>query len=192
MGQEIKIGVNANTTGVADQIKQVDGATKGLAGSIDAVAKATKAAADGMRQMEALSQRLKGIQSILSKEFGKPIGEADAREFLRNYERIRSTSGIGTRSTRGFDSFENWYQGHATIFRRQADAERARRYVMAVGMQNTGYARENGVPAFPQRQPGEQPPREPVEEPTNFGSSVRRAQSSAMGFGSGFLALAGI
>jgi hypothetical protein len=43
---EVKIDVTANTTGAAQQVKQVDQATTGLAKSMDQVAKMSRAAAE--------------------------------------------------------------------------------------------------------------------------------------------------
>jgi hypothetical protein len=186
MSQEVKIGVNASTGGAVNQLNEVEKATQGVADAAANVGKATKAAADGMRQMESIAQRLKHVQEILSREFGRQVDPADATVFLHNFDRMRSRGGFGAQRMRAFDSFENWYSGHGSTFRRPGDADRHRRYVMGVGMQNTQYAQENGVPAFPPSPGGNRPERSP------FNNAVQRAGNSAMSFGKGMLAIAGI
>ncbi len=189
MSQEVKIGVQAQTDQAAGQIRKVEEATDALGGAIDHVAKASQAAADGMRQMEAIAQRLKNVQGVLSKELGKPIDAADAALFLSNFENMRQGRGIGSQKTRAFGSFEDWYAGNSTMFRRRADAERHRRYVMAVGMQRTDYARQYGIPAFSGDQEGAPPP---PQAPSFAENTAQRAGGMAMGFGKSMLALAGL
>jgi hypothetical protein len=182
VSQDVKIGVSANTTGAANQLKDIERATDGVADAALNVAKATKAAADGMRQMEAIAQRLKHVQSILSGQLGKPVDAADAALFLHNFERMRNGRGIGSQRIRAFDTFESWYGGHSSTFKKAADADRHRRYVLGVGMQNTGFARSNGIPAFPAPHQPESP----------FTNPAKRVGSSVMSFGKGMLAIAGI
>jgi hypothetical protein len=182
VSQEVKIGVSANTSGAANQLKDIERATDGVADAAENVAKATKAAAAGMSQMEAIAQRLKHVQSILSGQLGKPVDSADATLFLHNFERMRNGRGIGSQRIRAFDTFESWYGGHSSTFKKAADADRHRRYVFGVGMQNTGFARSNGIPAFPAPHQPESP----------FANPAKRAGSSVMSFGKGMLAIAGI
>jgi hypothetical protein len=67
MSQEVKIDVSANTTGAAQQVKQVDQATASLAKSMDNLAKTSKAATDQVARLEAVQRRLRNVQGILSK-----------------------------------------------------------------------------------------------------------------------------
>ncbi len=108
--------------------------------------------------------------------------------FLANFENMRQGRGIGSQKTRAFGSFEDWYAGNSTMFRRRADAERHRRYVMAVGMQRTGYAREYGIPAFG---PDENAPPPPAA-PDFVQNTAQRAGGMAFGFGKSMLAMAGL
>lgn len=213
MAQEVKIGVSANAGAAASGIQKIDEAAAGVADSfddakdsatglgkaIDGVGLGTDRAADeAERYADALerarraAESLKQTQSILSRDLGIPISEADARAFSQNFERMRTGRGLGSQRLKAFDSFENWYLGHRTSFRRTEDADRHRRYVMSVGMQGTSYARENGAP--PPMPPGGPtlPPAPGGGRGAGFETGVKRAHSMAMSFGKSMLALAGI
>jgi hypothetical protein len=140
MGQEVKIGVSANPQPLNDVAK----ATDNVAVAADKVAKATKAAADGLRQMESIAQRLKGVQEILSREFGRPVDSADATVFLHNFDRMRSGGGFGAQRMRGFDSFENWYSGHGATAGALAIPERRAARGPKRDVLRQGHARHRG------------------------------------------------
>jgi cell division protein FtsB len=61
---EVKIDVSANTTGAAQQVKQVDQATAGLAKSMDQLAKTSNAATDQVAKLEAVQRRLRNSPTI--------------------------------------------------------------------------------------------------------------------------------
>ncbi len=191
MSQEIKIGVNADTGAAVNRVRDMEKATDRLADALNKVGQAGHDAARGVNDFASNMVKVKAAQAILTKEFGSPISEADTKRVLENFERMRSGGGLGARRIRIFDDFSSWYSGHARTFARQADAERHRRFVMGAALQGTTYAEETGPPGY--RAP---PP------PTGgggrrgggseFSRGVARAQSSAMSFVKGGLALAGI
>jgi len=203
MTQEIKIPVAADTSGAESGIKRVDRAAAGVAGSvndiataaqaagkaiddlgskIDGIGKKSKAAADGAgNQVKYTADRLRAIQEQLSREFGGDVSMNDARTAALNFERMRAGRGLGSRSMRMAGDYGDWIntsrlsagKGHARAYRRE---------LLGATMQGTQFANNN--------------PPEP-ESPEEGGSAhfergVRRAQSSAMGFTKGMLALAGI
>lgn len=195
MAQQIKIGVTAEAGGATKAVESVDRASEGLAESLkdvarqaDAVdAKLTKAAKSAKDLADAAA-RIRSVQSILARELKGPIGEADARRFIENFDRARAGNGLGSQRLRSFDDFEGWYHGHTMTFRRQQDAHAHRMRVFAQGMQGTTWAGNNPPPA---------PPPGPAPSPGQHGGSgapapIPRMASSAFGFMKGALGLAGI
>jgi soluble lytic murein transglycosylase-like protein len=186
MTQKIDIGVNANTGQAEASVKGIERAADGVADALDNINKKAKSAAEGLREVEDQTRRLRNTQEILKREFGRDISSRDADAFLKNFDRMRNGRGIGSRNVRGFDGFENWYQGHSSIFKNQNDAAAHRRRVLAMGMQGTSDAAHNGAPP---------PPDSNTPAPQagpDFGRGVQRAQSMALAFGKSMLALAGL
>lgn len=187
MTQEIKVGVSAKTGGVDRELKSTTDATEQLAQAVGEVDKQSRKAAESLGKVEAIARRLKEVQKILSREMGAPIDAADATIFLNNFERMRRGRTAGTTRVRGYDNFESWYAGHSSGYRTPADAARHRRYILSLGMQQTGHQSANPPPLPPVPPPPGHP-----GGPSPFQGAVRRAQTSAMSFGKGVLALAGI
>ncbi|MDP3327207.1 lytic transglycosylase domain-containing protein [Parvibaculum sp.] len=188
MSQKIDIGVNANTGQAEASVKGIERAADGVAEALANVNKQARAAADGIKDVETQSQRLKNTQSILQRELGRDISSRDADHFLKSFDRLRSGRGIGSRNVRGFNDFESWYQGHSGIFKNPGDAAAHRRRVLAMGMQGTSYAANYGAPT------GSHNDDDGRSQPVgmDFGRGVQRAQSTAMAFGKSMLALAGL
>jgi hypothetical protein len=195
MTQEIKIGVNADVGSAVNKVKDLDKAAENLANALKRVDQAGKNAAKGVRDLTDMAKKLQSTQSILAKEMGKPVSEADTKRFLDNFERIKTGRGMGSQRLRAFDDFGNWYKGHARTFKSQDDADRHRRFVIGAAMQGTAFADENA--------PGGGGTVPPSGSRGRAGSgsfgggrllprSVSRIASSAMGFGLAGLGLAGI
>jgi hypothetical protein len=189
MGQDIKIGVEANTNAAESAVKKLDTAAEGAADAVSNIGKAAKTATDNLQHMEEMARRVKSAQAILSREFGRPISTADAQTATSNFERARAGRSASARRLRGFDSFESWYHGHATSYRRSQDADSHRRFVMAQTMQGTADSRNNGAPP---PGGGNNPPPPPGGGGGGFAAGLQRSRSVAMGFVKGGLALAGI
>lgn len=201
MNQEIKIPVSVSTGKSTDAVGKIEDAFDSVGASvkgtgrtlddvgrrIDAATDKAKRLADEFRKVETSAERIRATQNMLSRDLGATVSSADAERFISNFSRMRASHGIGSDRLRGFDSIENWYLGHRGTFKREADAEAHRRRVMSFGMQGTSYARSSGAPP-----PGgpEEPP--PPPGAGAFQGGVARAQSMAMAFGKGMLALAGI
>ncbi len=180
MTQEIKIAVKADPGSADAAIDKIGAAADGTAASINKITTAANVAAAAIAKLDR-------VGAILSRELGRNINHADAAIFLNNFERMKSSRIAGTQKIRGYDSFENWYRGSATAYKNPSDAARHRRYVMSLGMQNTGFSRSGSPP----------PPEEPGGggdgfRPSPFSRGIQRTQSTAMSFGKGMLALAGI
>jgi len=197
MTQQIKIGVAADTAGAAKGVEAVERATDGLAVSLtgvsqaaDAVDKKLDKVIDKAKRATDATARLAQVQATLSKALGKSVGPDDARKFSENFERIRSGRGLGSQRVREFDDFQSWHQGVGQTFKRPQEARAHRMRILARGMQGTRFAEENS-------------PIDDLDEPAPpggrggggrgaGGAGLRRAGSSAMGIGKGFLAIAGI
>ena len=190
MAQNITIGVAGNTGAAADLVNKVTSATDDLADAMGRVEDAGKGVNQQLRSTEELARRLGAAQSILGKEFDRPIGANDAKKFLDNFDRMRGGKGLGSQRTKAYDDFEGWYQGHESSFSKKQFADRHRRFVMSVGMQGTDYAREYGAPGG-----GEDEPGGGGGEGSTGGGWAKRGASAftvGKGFVMGGLALAGI
>ena len=192
MSQEVKIGVAADTGGAEQSVKRIEAAADRAAAAVQKIAQAGQAADRELGKLDQTSRRLEVTQRTLGREFGRPISEGDAARFLANFDRIREGRGVGSARVRSFNSFDDWYRGHAGMYSSDAAAARHRRVVMAVAMQGTDDASSNGY-----RPPPPPPPSSPAPSPGGGGSGgggglLGRVGSTAMGFVGGGLALAGI
>lgn len=190
MGQEVKIGVQADTAAADRGLRNIEKTTDAIGASLGRLAKEGIAAADAIRKVSASTSQVKSAQSALSRELGAPIGAGDAQKFLENFQRMRGGRGIGSQRLSAFNGFDEWYHGHGTTFKRPADAAQHRRMVMSVGMQGTQHALSSAPPAPPPGGGGGGGGGQ--AGPSPFMRGVQRAGSSAMSFGMGMLGLAGI
>lgn len=190
--QEVRVGVKADVASAEQAVGKIDKANERLAGSLDQVAGSADAAEQAMAGLEARMERVRKAQEILTREFGRPISQPDAEQFLGNFDRMRNGRSIGGRRLRAFNDLDDWYHGHGTTFPNQRAASQHRRFVMGVGMQGTADSHMNGAPpAGGGGGGGGGGGNEPPEAPT-FNRGIQKAQSMAMGFTKGMLALAGI
>jgi hypothetical protein len=138
MAQKISIPVDADTTGAAASMKNLDGATAKVADQLNNTARAAEAVAKGIDAIERAQVRL---QSALN----RPVSKSDASTFLDNFADIRTRSS----SVRRFGNFDSWWEGHGTAYAKPGQAAAHRRAVIAAGMQGTDYARERGENVIP-------------------------------------------
>jgi hypothetical protein len=206
MTQEIKIPVSADTRGAEAGAKKIDQAVSGVADSVGDItdaarlagkaiddlskkvdglgAKSKRAAEAAVGQVRYTAERLKIIQEQLSKEFGADVSPADARTAALNFETMRAKRGLGSRSMRLAGDFSDWL-GTSRIGAGTAHARAYRRELVGATMRGTSFA--GSGPAEPPR-----PHDEPSEGGGGFRRGVQRAQSNALSFGKGALALTGI
>ena len=207
MTQKIEIPVGINTGTSAAEITKLDTAAAGVAKSVseigsaadragkavddlgrktgDLAQKTNAAATAGARQVQYGSDRLKQIQELLKREFGGEVSAQDAATAALNFERMRGGRGLGARSFRRANDFVDWI-ATSRLAAQSGPARHYHREMLASTLSGTTFAEKN-----PERV---QPPAEPPEPEENdeFGRHVKRAQSYAMSFGKGMLALAGI
>ncbi|HEX3486530.1 MAG TPA: hypothetical protein VHT51_15825, partial [Micropepsaceae bacterium] len=121
----------------------------------------------------------------MSKEFGGDVSLTDARTAALNFEVMRSKRGLGSRSMRMAGDYSDWI-GTSRLGAGSAHSRAYRRELLGATMRGTQFA--GSMPPGPPEPPGGPP----EEEGGGFRRGVQRAQSSALSFGKGALALAGI
>jgi hypothetical protein len=146
MAQEVKIGVGANVAAGEQAIRRVEAAAAATARTVDRVGQASRKAASDLGSVERAARQLAATQAMLQRELGRPVSTGDAQTWMSNFERSRHGRGLGARRTRAFDGPEEWYNGHAGTFARQAQAEHHRRMVIHQNLQGTDYSRQNPPP----------------------------------------------
>ena len=191
MSNDIRIGVNADTSNTTSGLSSVETGAKKVVDRVKQIEEASNKAGASLKRLEAIAK-------ILTKEMGKAINLKQAEEFLRNFDRIRNNKSIsGGSKIRQFGSFEDWHAQNHTLFLNQRDAENYKRRVFNFAGQNLPFG--PGPTPFG---PGGVPPRAsgfPAANSPGYGnrqSNLGAAASSGMSglkmaAGAG-LALAGI
>lgn len=191
MSNDIRIGVNADTSNTTSGLSSVETGAKKVVDRVKQIEEASNKAGASLKRLEAIAK-------ILTKEMGKAINPKQAEEFLRNFDRIRNNKSIsGGSKIRQFGSFEDWHAQNHTLFLNQRDAENYKRRVFNFAGQNLPFG--PGPTPFG---PGGVPPRAsgfPAANSAGYGnrqSNLGAAASSGMNglkmaAGAG-LALAGI
>lgn len=188
MGQEIKIPVSAQTGGAQRSAEDLADAFNEVAAAVSGIGGATQTANRGLAD---LLRRARETRAMLSRELREPISAGDTTQFMRNFAGMQPRSS----SLRGFQTEQDWYRGHTSLFKDASAAETHRRRVLTFGMQGTGYSAGRSPP-----------PSSPPESSGSgggsggggsgggsaFQSGLARAQNSGLGFGKSMLALAGI
>lgn len=183
MSNDIRIGVNADSSGATSGLGQVEKGARKVVDSVKQIDDAAKKAGDNLKRLEAIAK-------TLSAEMGRAINPKQAEEFLRNFDRIRNNRSIsGGSKIRQFGSFEDWHANNHTLFLRQRDAENYKRQVFnfaGQGLPSGGHGGRPGSPYQAANSPGHgsfQP---------NYGAAASTGMSGLkMAAGAG-LALAGI
>lgn len=123
MSNDIRIGVNADTSNTTSGLGKVETGARKVVDSVKQIDEAAKKAGVSL-------QRLEAIAATLSKEMGTAINPKQAEEFLRNFEKIRTNRHIsGGSKIRQFGSFEDWHAQNHTLFLNQRDADNYKRRV---------------------------------------------------------------
>ncbi len=172
-------GTATAATAAAGAINKIADASRNAGKSVDDLGRKSDSA---IRGAEYNAERLRRVQELLAREFGSDISVVDAQRAALNYEKIRGGRGLGSRSFRRSNDFVDWLET-SRLSAQNGPARRHRLELVAATMSGTNFAEKNPEQV--------QPPPEP-DENDEFGRHVKKAQSYAMSFGKGMLALAGI
>jgi hypothetical protein len=123
LSNDIRIGVNADTSNTTSGLSSVETGAKKVVDRVKQIEEASTKAGVSLKRLEA-------IAATLSKEMGRAINPKQAEEFLRNFEKIRTNRNIsGGSKIRQFGSFEDWHAQNHTLFLNRRDAENYKRRV---------------------------------------------------------------
>lgn len=182
-GSAARVGKNLRSGDLSpDNITDTKSAVTGLNRELDKTSSSAHKAGAGIKKTAAdVAKELERASKILSKEFNKPVSNAEAERFLEQFKRMQSNRHLsGGSKIRQFDTFEEWHRNNSAMFVNQRDAERYKRRVLTLA----GQGAFGSVPSLPV---GGKAPEE--SEHNNLLGAV---PGKAMGLMRGALGLAGV
>lgn len=165
-----------------DNISDTKTAVTGLNRELDKTGSSANKAGAGIKKTAAdVAKELERASKILSKEFSKPVSNAEAERFLEQFKRMQSNRHLsGGSKIRQFDTFEEWHKNNASMFVNNRDAERYKRRVLTLA----GQSAFGNVPSLPGggKAPGD----------SEHNELLNAVPGKAMGMMRGALGLAGV